>query len=81
MNAKMSLRHTGILVKDLDLAVRFYKLLGFKAVGKMETLKVQKMKDRKGNLIEFVQGKWSPHIAVTWIEDPDGNKVEVVKCK
>lgn len=78
---KISLRHVGLMVRDLEMAVMFYQVLGFKRMGKQETLKVQKMRDWKGGVIELVQGKWHPHIAVTWIKDPDGNLMEVVKCK
>lgn len=39
------------------------------------------MEDERGNMIELVQGNWSPHIAVNWYKDPDGNLVEVVHEK
>jgi len=72
-----TLRHVGMLVKDLDMAIEIYQQLGFVAVSR-ENLEVVKMRDKKGQTIELVKGNWNPHIAVDWYEDPDGNFVEIV---
>ena len=113
------IRHTGIVVKDLDRSISFYRDLGFAVVSrekvsiggkKLDTCKLRGpphlMSYRKyGNyyspLIELIQDPWFPHIAVgvdnldaySWgqtvhqtpghricfIEDPDGNKIELVE--
>lgn len=64
-------------MKDLKQSIQDYRSLGFEVVDR-ETLKVVKMKDMAGNMIELVKGKWRPHIAVNWYEDSSGNLVEVV---
>lgn len=76
----VSLRHTGILVKDLDKAKKTYGSLGFQEVSR-EKLEVLKMTDLKGNMIELVQGNWPPHLAVNWYDDGQGNLIEVVEEK
>lgn len=53
--------------------------MGFTPIEPVETLRVQKMRDKQGNVIELVQGNWHPHIAVNWYEDSDGNYIECVK--
>ena len=78
MQGKATLRHAGILVKDLGVEVTIYKSLGFTVVAR-EKLEVVKMVDDKGQMIELVEGNWHPHIAVDWYETPSGNYVEVVK--
>jgi catechol 2,3-dioxygenase-like lactoylglutathione lyase family enzyme len=79
--AKMTLRHTGILVKSLARSIRDYQAMGFKPIGKIERLKVQKMQDANGQVLELVQGNWSDHIAVNWYRDNNDNLLEVVECK
>ena len=71
---KGTFRHTGILVKSLKEAEPIYRALGFLPISH-EKLEVLKMEDERGNVIELVQGKWKPHIAVNWYADPDGNLV------
>ena len=73
-----SLRHAGILVKDLNKARETYIALGFSPL-EVETIRVLKMTDRNGAMIELVEGNWHPHIAVNWFDDGDGNYIEVVK--
>lgn len=75
----MTLRHCGILVKCLERATVDYKRLGFLPVGPVEHLRVQKMRDVNGGVIELVQGNWQPHIAVNWYEDDDKNLIETVR--
>ena len=77
----MLLRHSGILVKNLEKAVNDYRRLGFQKMGKVEKLKVQKMQDEDGRTIELIQGNYHPHIAVNWLEDKDGNWIEIVEEK
>ena len=79
--ARISLRHTGILVKSLARSIRDYQAMGFRPIGKIERLKVQKMQDSEGKILELVQGSWSDHIAVNWYRDNNGNLLEVVECK
>ena len=75
-----SLRHVGILVKNLKRATETYKILGFRPLGPVENLKVQKMEDQNGKVIElFEPGVYRPHIAVNWVEDQDGLLAELVK--
>jgi len=75
-----SLRHSGILVKDLEKAKATYLSLGWLEVSR-EKLEVLKMTDLKGNVIELVQGNWPPHLAVNFYDDADGNRIEVVEEK
>jgi len=75
----MTLRHAGVLVKNLERARKEYEKLGFKTFQPVELLTVLKMIDQDGQVIELVQGNWHPHIAVNWFEDMDGNYIEVVK--
>lgn len=75
----MTLRHVGILVENLLVAVKTYRRLGFKESAPREILMVQKMTDPEGNTIELVQGNWHPHIAVNWYEDGQGNRIECVR--
>ncbi len=51
--------------------------MGFKIIER-ETIKVVKLQDSKGNIIELLKGKWKDHIAVNLYEDDAGNLVEVV---
>jgi len=74
-----TLRHAGILVKSLERATKEYQALGFTPLEPIETLRVQKMTDRNGAMIELVEGNWHPHIAVNWYETEGGNYVETVK--
>lgn len=39
------------------------------------------MKDRKGRVMELLQGNWHPHVAVEWWEDESGNYIEFVGRK
>jgi catechol-2,3-dioxygenase len=74
-----TLRHTGILVGNLERAVRTYKELGFRTMGRVEILKAQKMRDEYGQVLELIQGNYHPHIAVNWVTDQDGNWMELVE--
>lgn len=79
MQGKITLRHVGILVENLEEARKTYETLGFKQFCPIENLKVLKMADENGALIELVQGNWPAHIAVNWYSDGQGNRVEVVE--
>ena len=74
-----SLRHAGILVKNLETATKTYQALGFTPLEPIEILRVQKMTDSNGAMIELVEGNWHPHVAVNWYETEDGNYIETVK--
>jgi hypothetical protein len=39
------------------------------------------MRDSRGNVIELIEGNYHPHIAVNWLEDEDGNWIELVEVK
>jgi catechol 2,3-dioxygenase-like lactoylglutathione lyase family enzyme len=39
------------------------------------------MRDDEGNVIELIEGNYHPHIAVNWLEDEDGNWIELVEVK
>ena len=73
-----TLRHAGVLVKNLESAIEEYRNLGFKPL-EIEELRVCKMTDGNGNMIELVQGNWHPHLAVNWYEDDSGNYIETVR--
>ena len=75
-----TLRHVGILVKDLEKAKQMYLSLGFREIER-ERLEVIKMCDVSGNTIELVKGNWKPHVAVNWYSDGQGNLIEVVEEK
>lgn len=76
-----TLRHAGVLVKDLNNARVVYEQMGYTPVAPIETLCVLKMRDAEGATIELVQGNWHPHIAVNWLADEDGNYIEIVEEK
>lgn len=61
------------------MARETYELMGFRQIAQIEALRVLKMADSEGRVIELVQGNWHPHIAVNWLEDADGNYIEIVK--
>lgn len=73
-----TLRHAGILVKDLEAEIKNWQAIGFEPL-EIETLRVCKMTDKNGATIELVEGNWHPHIAVNWYEDDNGNYIETVK--
>lgn len=75
-----SLRHAGILVKSIRASAKTYLALGFEPIAPIEHLRVLKMADKQGQVIELVQGNWHPHVAVNWYADEDGNYVEVVNA-
>ena len=77
----MTLRHAGILVKNLEEAIKTYQILGFTPLEPIETLRVMKMTDSTGATIELVEGRWHPHLAINWYADDDGNYIEVVHEK
>ena len=77
---KGNLRHMGLVVRNLKTATHTYCQLGFKVIER-ETIKVVKLQDQKGNIIELLSGKWKSHIAVNLYEDDAGNLIEVVEEK
>lgn len=78
MSATPTLRHAGILVANLEKARQIYQKMGFRPL-EVETIRVLKMTDAKGQMIELVEGAWHPHIAVNWFDDGDGNYIELVR--
>ena len=77
---KGTLRHVGLVVKNLKTATHTYCQLGFK-VTERETIKVVKLQDPKGNIIELLSGKWKSHLAINLYEDEAGNLIEMVEEK
>ena len=73
-----TLRHVGLVVRNLKATTHTYCQLGWKVIER-ETIKVVKLQDQKGNIIELLSGKWKSHIAINLYEDDAGNLVEVVK--
>ncbi len=71
-------RHAGVLVEDLETAIRQWQAIGFEPT-EVEALRVCKMTDKNGAMIELVEGNWHPHIAVNWYEDDNGNYLETVE--
>ena len=74
-----AMRHAGILVKNLERARAIYQKMGFEPLEPIEMLRIQKMTDCNGAMIELVEGNWHEHIAVNWYETEDGNYIETVK--
>ena len=71
------LRHVGIVIKDWGKIRPFYEELGFrlfyevKETWKTTQLIVRKMRNRNGDILEFIFGPWLPHIAFTVHKFPD----------
>ena len=68
---KKGIRHTGIVVEDLDVAIKFYEGLGMGIENRSEEdwdgkhLKIAKMIDYDEQRLELVQGDWYNHVAYT----------------
>ena len=75
----MTLRHTGKLVRNLEESQKIYEKLGFKQLEPVEHLRVVKLADINGRMIELVEGNWHDHIAVNFYKDPDDNTIETVE--
>ena len=73
------LRHAGVLVKNLEEAVKTYQKIGFHPLQPIEILRVMKMTDSTGAMIELVEGNWHEHLAINWYDDGQGNYIEFVK--
>lgn len=73
-----TLRHVGVKVNNIRDGVKDYERLGFKICAPVEVVRVQKMIDRKGGMIELIEGNYNPHVAVNWFEDSSGNLIELV---
>lgn len=74
-----TLRHVGLMVKNLERATALYRRLGWKETEPVEVVRVQKMRDPNGATIELCEGNWPEHISVNFYEDADGNRVEAVE--
>ena len=65
------LRHTGIVVKDLETALHFYRdLLGFKIVRKME---------ESGKYIDMICGMKNIKITTVKLAADDNNLIELCR--
>ncbi len=70
---KGTLRHVGIVVKNLKQAEEFYRKLGLTKLSprpiteiwRQTELKILKMRDSEGGILELIEGDWKPHIAFT----------------
>ncbi len=66
-----NIRHTGIVVNDLDASLYFYKeLLG---------LKIIKQLDESGSYIEHVLGLQAVKVTTVKMATPDGQMIELLK--
>ena len=74
---KMKLRHVGIVVKDLRRSIKLYQDMGWEPIER-DTIRIVKMRNKHGETLELVKGRWKPHISVTLSEDEDNNLWEVV---
>lgn len=65
---KKGIRHTGIVVEDLDTAITFYEGMGMKVLTRKEEewdgkhLKIAKMEDDNQIGLELIEGDWYPHV-------------------
>ncbi len=87
----ISIRHFGLVVKDLKRAIRWWSQLGFQVkVVSEEEWSERRLKIAK---LELIEGDWRPHLALTFrllryqvrpwgivlfVEDSEGNEVEMV---
>jgi hypothetical protein len=79
MKQNPKLRHVGILIHDWQKIRPFYEDLSFKLFYEAQevwfekTITVRKMKNKAGDILEFISGPWFPHMAFTVKEFPDGD--------
>ena len=67
------IRHTGIVVEDLDIALEFYRdVLGFK---------VKKSMNESGSFIETILGLKGVEVTTVKMSSPDGNLIELLRYK
>ena len=67
------IRHTGIVVQDLNSVINFFtKLLGFK---------IKKKMNEKGSYVDNILGLKNVNIITVKIEAPNGNLIELLKFK
>lgn len=65
---KKGIRHIGIVVEDLSVAIKFYETLGMKVSSRSEEdwdgkhLKIYKMMDYNEQCLELIKGDWYPHV-------------------
>ena len=71
------LRHVGIKIKDWKKIRPFYESLGFKVIYEKREewldikITIRKMRNKNGDILEFVPYVWFPHIALTVDKLPD----------
>jgi catechol 2,3-dioxygenase-like lactoylglutathione lyase family enzyme len=76
-------RHWGIPCQNLERSISWYRHFGvhdlqfsteiwttdfYKTGGTEHKLKIVKMRDDSGNILELIQNDWKPHIALTLYE-------------
>ena len=77
-------RHLGLVVKNLEAEMQWFKWFGFDKVSKApeiwgdNSLLIGKMTDKEGSMIELIQGDWKPHVALTV---KDGSVMEDIWLK
>ncbi len=68
-----NLRHVGLVVSDMDRAIKFYQGLGFKVISRgIETWSnrlIEVCKMTHG--LELIKGKWFHHVAFSVDEIPE----------
>lgn len=66
-----NIRHTGIVVKDLDKSLQFFvDLLGFKVLKKV---------DETGKFIDKILNLKNAELVTAKLKAPDGNVLEILK--
>ena len=78
MKPKITLRHIGIIVSDLEKSRQAYGMLGFKEIYR-SNFTVAKMKDANGSIIELIEGEFHEHVCVNFYETEPGQYLEVFR--
>ena len=66
------IRHTGIVVRNLDQAVKFYETLGFETMNRQV---------EKGKFLETVVGLENASVETAKLESPCGSVLELLQYK
>ena len=78
MKPKITLRHIGIIVSDLEKSKEAYEMMGFEEIHR-ESFRVIKMRDKEGLIFELIEGEFHGHVCVNFYETESGQYLEVFK--
>ena len=78
MKPKITLRHIGIIVSDLEKSQKIYEMMGFDEIDR-ENFRVVKMRDEEGSVIELIEGEFHEHVCVNFYETVPGQYLEVFR--